>query len=274
MNNDIHELLPQPFAWCDIPAGEVVIKYGLGFWKKPEYRVEYKITHTRKFYVDKFRISKYPITNAQYDFFLNHKSGATNPIWWDFSKDAQRWWNDVNQNQVVYSPERFPKTRFDGLEMPRTNLTWYDAVAFCRFLSDLIGENIHLPTEQQWQYASQGNDERTYPWGNNWDETCCNNTELGTRGVTPVTQFECKGDSPYEVVDMVGNVWEWCSTEYDNGNIPITQSNNFRYYVKRGGSWGMPKSNSKDILCTYVRDKGKPHEWLNFYTGMRIVLSI
>jgi formylglycine-generating enzyme required for sulfatase activity len=94
-----------------------------------------------------------------------------------------------------------------------------------------------LPTEQQWQHAAQGDDGRLYPWGNVWAAERCNNgigKNWQTCGTTPVKHYEGKGDSPFGVVDMGGNVWEWCLTRYDTNETKL-EGRNMR--VTRGGSW-------------------------------------
>jgi formylglycine-generating enzyme required for sulfatase activity len=56
------------------------------------------------------------------------------------------------------------------MEYPVVGVSWFEAVAFCRWLREVTDdETVVLPTEQQWQRAAQGDDERIYPWGNDWD---------------------------------------------------------------------------------------------------------
>ena len=115
-------------------------------------------------------------------------------------------------------------------------VSWYEAIAFCQWLGEMTGENITLPTEVQWQYAAQGDDGRKYPWGDEWDCQRCNNSvsPCDSNVTTPVRQYEGRGDSPFGVVDMSGNVWEWCRTDYESGSNKIEGGNR---RVLRGGSW-------------------------------------
>jgi formylglycine-generating enzyme required for sulfatase activity len=94
-----------------------------------------------------------------------------------------------------------------------------------------------LPTQAQWRYAAQGDDGRHYPWGNEWDNTHCNHNvnRQGIGKTTPVQQFEGRGDSPFGVVDMAGNVWEWCLTEYVGKKNDVNSTATER--VLHGGSW-------------------------------------
>lgn len=114
-----------------------------------------------------------------------------------------------------------------GDDFPRTDVSWYEAVAFCRWLTEkaLIlhpsGTSDHweirLPSEQEWQRAAQGNDGREYPWGNRFDKARANTFESGIGAATPVTRFT-GGASPFGVMDMCGNVWEWCLTDLNTGS--------------------------------------------------------
>jgi formylglycine-generating enzyme required for sulfatase activity len=115
----------------------------------------------------------------------------------------------------------------------------------------VTGENISLPTEQQWQRAAQGDTNWSYPWGNEFDKNWCNwNTR---RGTTPVTLYEYIGDSPFKVVDLAGNVWEWCRTDFDNGIQDDYGVAKFR--LLRGGSWSVI---NESILRTDYRLKHNP----------------
>ncbi|HRF97932.1 MAG TPA: SUMF1/EgtB/PvdO family nonheme iron enzyme, partial [Aggregatilineales bacterium] len=81
----VYDLLPQSFEWVHIPAGKVTIGYG--DWESNQYVVK----RTQDFHIDSYAISKYPVTNAQYDVFVKHPDGYKNPKWWEYSDEAKAW---------------------------------------------------------------------------------------------------------------------------------------------------------------------------------------
>lgn len=236
--------LPEPFRWIDIPGKD-------------------------------YSISKYPITNAQYARFIE-TGGYNERRWWtetgwdarlkglvlDYSKGE-----GVATDTPWTEPRFWNDSKWNGANYPVVGVTWYEAVAFCQWLSEVSGENIMLPTEEQWQYAAQGDDGRTYPWGNEWDCTRCNNSvePCQSDGTTPVQQYEGKGDSPFGVVDMSGNVWEWCLTDYDQKTNDLNSDTQYR--VIHGGGWFY--FTKADCRCTF-RYYDVPYGCYNF-RGFRIV---
>jgi formylglycine-generating enzyme required for sulfatase activity len=192
--------------WVDIPAGSVTIE-------------DEDINYSEEYYVEAFRISKYPVTYAQFQAFINVPDGFRNGAWRqglarrEYGPGLQKWSIDNH---------------------PRENVTWYDAVAFCRWLSDKTRLAISLPTEQQWQRAAQGDDGRAYPWGDAFDSGRCNTWESGIDRTTPVDQYP-NGASQYGVYDMAGNVAEWCLNK--GGNPENTDLAGSAWRVVRGGSW-------------------------------------
>jgi hypothetical protein len=178
-----------------------------------------------------YSIAKYPVTNAQFKLFMDAK-GYENKQWWTEAGWKQR------MTQQWIQPGYWTDKKWNESEKPVVAITWYVAVAYCLWLSKVTSEQIMLPTADQWQYAAQGDDDRQYPWGNDWDCQRCNNSASPCKsdGTTPVWQYEGKGDSPFGVVDMVGNVWELCLTEIPDRTNDI-QGSDLAMRVIRGGSW-------------------------------------
>jgi len=105
---------------------------------------------------------------------------------------------------------------------PIVNVTWFDAAAF----ADWAG--LALPGEAQWEKAARGTDGRAYPWGDEWDATKCRNSVDGRAEHTSPVGAYPNGASPYDVLDMSGNVWEWCADWYNDEK---------KERVLRGGGW-------------------------------------
>jgi len=168
-------------------------------------------------YLDAFYMDETPVTNAEYKCFLDAHPNHPAPRHWDRERRA------------------FPLRQADH---PVVYVSWYDAHAYARWAGK------ELPTEAQWEKAARGTDARLYPWGNEFDPDRCNSWEYGIRAITAVTQYAPQGNSPYGVIDMVGNVWEWCADRYDAEYYMSSPSHNptgpltglFR--VLRGGAWG------------------------------------
>lgn len=219
----IEDILPQPFAWIEIPGGR-------GTLKTSSKSVTLEIP------TESYWMAKYPVTNGQFRKFVE-AGGYREERWWT----KQGW--ELRQSESWTEPSYWNNGEYNGVEQPVVGVSWYEAVAFCSWLNSLRAVHepplqdmqVMLPTEAQWQYAAQGDDGREYPWGNGFDQSRCNTKESGIGKTTPVTRYEGKGDSFFGVVDMAGNVWEWCLTDYDQHTNDVNSDANRR--VLRGGSW-------------------------------------
>lgn len=176
--------------WCDVQSGQTLID---------ELDSQTKAKQ-RKVYVESFRMSKYPITQNQYEVFCSEIDGYKNTKWWEYSQEAYNW--------RVNNPDPKP-VRFKGDERPREMVNWYDALAFCKWLSFKLNTNVTLPSAIQWQRAARGDDSRVYPWGNVFDKNRCNTRESEIKMTSLVMRYT-NGISPFNIYDMAGNVWEWC----------------------------------------------------------------
>lgn len=214
------QTLPE-IDWCDIPTGKVLVEQNGR--KAPQT-------------VEAFRISKYPVTNAQYRVFLDAPDGYEDDRWWNYAPHILQWHRD---NPTPMEPA------FAGDWHPRNNITWYEAMAFCKWLGTKSGLPITLPSETQWVRAAQGDWPRPFPWGKKFDASRCNTRESGLRSTTPVTCYG-GGISPYGVYDMTGNVWEWCTTWRKDAS-----TNNEVGRMVRGGSFVSPQDRS-DINSYFI----------------------
>jgi formylglycine-generating enzyme required for sulfatase activity len=198
-----------------------------------------------------FYISRFPITNAQYEAFAPSHASKRAP------------WADQN-HPVVY-------------------VTWNDADAFCKWLSRKEGKIYRLPTEAEWEYAARGDDDRVFPWGQwnpaiqvanfadasttfPWRDPSIND---GYPESSPVGSFP-RGASPFGVEDLAGNVYEWCLDWYEpyKGREVMNPrpGTGGRQRVCRGGSW---KSRISSLRTT-ARAFNEPGYFSNDF-GFRIV---
>jgi serine/threonine-protein kinase len=190
-----------------IPAGE----FAMG---SDSYNTDEKPAH--KIQLDAFYIDKYEVTNALYKTCV----------------DADACLPPENKSSTTRS-SYYGNSEFD--DFPVIYITWDMANTYCNW------RGAHLPTEAQWEKAARGTDGRTYPWGENIDETFANyNFSMGD--TTAVGSYE-SGKSPYGVYDMSGNVWEWVADWYSESYYMDSPLNNpmgpdvGTYRVLRGGSW-------------------------------------
>jgi formylglycine-generating enzyme required for sulfatase activity len=99
----------------------------------------------------------------------------------------------------------YPGNRWPGENMPRVNVTWFEAHAFC------LQRGSRLPTEVEWEYAARGPDGWLYSWGNDWNIAFVSSVgDTGPRSVGSVANIT----SWVGAADMTGNVWEWTSSLY------------------------------------------------------------
>ena len=167
----------------------------------------------RQVWLDAFEIMKYPLTNQQYKAFLD--AAPNHP--------APEDWRD----------RTYPQGKPNH---PAINITWHDAQTCAAWYG------MQLPTEAQWEKAARGTDARIYPWGDKFDKGKCNTIESGIKDTAPIDRYP-KGASPYGVIDMAGNVFEWCADWFDadyykaapDRNPPGPETGKAK--VLRGGSW-------------------------------------
>jgi hypothetical protein len=173
-----------------------------------------------------YRIARYPVTCAQFQAFTEAADGYRNADWWrNLHPEARK-----QQGKGPGDPY------FKFANHPREMVSWYEALAFCRWLSTKPGyeASVRLPTEVEWERAARGTDGRKYPWGNEFESARCNTHESGIGQTSAVGLFP-EGASPCGALDMSGNVWEWTLTEYTSRESSNVSSDAPR--VLRGGSW-------------------------------------
>ena len=184
---------PSGMVW--IPAGEFLMGSNpdhvqqAAEWCKCGVRQFEDELYMRQVQVQGFYIDKYEVTNRQFQAFADAIGYRTDA---EKKNEARTWRTEFTAGKESH---------------PVVWMSWNDAQAYCEWAGK------RLPTEAEWEKAARGDDARLWPWGNDWDNRRLNAGEGGRKTTTPVGSF-ANGASPYGVMDMAGNVWEWVNDWY------------------------------------------------------------
>ncbi len=176
-----------------------------------------------------YALAKTLVTNRQYKAFVD-ATGRKAPGHWD-------------EGKIPAGKEYHPVV----------NVRWDDAQAFCRWAG------LRLPSEAEWEKGARGMDGREYPWGNEKPDDKRCNFAMNVKDTTAVGRYPA-GASPYGMLDMAGNVWEWCEDWYDSEH---------KERVLRGGSWGVESRSVRSAN----RDRDIP-DLRNDVVGFRCARSL
>lgn len=190
-----------------------------------------------------FSIERTPVTNRQFAEFLKAKGpGAKNGFYDPDDGDARI---HIRGGQWTADP--------GAEQLPVVEPTWYGAREYCRWAGR------RLPTEAEWEKAARGTDGRRFPWGNAQPDQTRAHYSAGWREFVPVGSRP-SGASPYGLLDMAGNAWEWTSSAYkpypynagDGRENPDGE-------VERSTRGGGQDSGGEEITTTY-RGRGLSRE--------------
>ena len=289
--------------WCYVPPGPFVMG-------------EDKEQHRNESITEGYLIGRYPITNAQFRAFVE-AGGYRERQYWTEAERARIWAEgEIKARQDDQSREGAYDygEPFNLPNHPLVGVTWYEALAFCRWLTEelriadcglrvwrggrvktlnleLEALRVRLPSEAEWEKAARGGEQipdlqsqipewmenpslgRVYPWGGEADPNRANYDDTGVGTTSAVGCFP-DGASPYGVLDMAGNVWEWTRSlykgyPYDPGDgRENLEAGLDALRVVRGGSVVSPRL---DARCAYRVGLDPDFGWYNL--GFRVVVS-
>jgi len=214
-----------------------------------------------KYKLKNFEISKFPVTNMWFDEFIKAGGYSKKEFW---TSDGFQWLNSNQYNE----PEYWLNKKLNCSNFPVTGVSWYEAMAFTKWLTDSMNDGFiyKLPSETEWEAAACGFEQRMYPWGDEYENYLCNNSESGIGTVATVGIFK-KGDTPEGVSDLSGNVWEWTETLFTFSKISSDIHGEIRskkadkkvnLLIVRGGSWDLGpefcRNTSTNKLTEYYRN--------------------
>jgi len=229
------------------PPGMIFIPEGyfqMGTSSGKEDEAPLHFVYTKAFFIDKHEVS-----NARYMEFVE----AT-----DYEKPE--FWEDKTLNLPDH---------------PVIGVSWHDAMAYAKW------KKRRLPTEAEWEKSARGNDDRLWPWGGKFDKgfffyfVNIFGEDDNYKKTAPINYYQ-SGASPFGVLNMSGNVWEWCLDWYDENFYRVSPEldpqgppGKGTYKVLRGGSY----LNSIDGVQVVRRSRNRPHIRNEIY-GFRTVLPV
>ncbi|MBD3374127.1 SUMF1/EgtB/PvdO family nonheme iron enzyme [candidate division KSB1 bacterium] len=274
-------------VWCHIPGGSFQMGNNKGLYdEEPVHQVT----------LDDFYMSRYPVTQAQFTMFVDAE-GYNNVGYWPEAKDANVWHDgrvkgrwDENWRE---KPE-FYGSIFSLGNHPVVGITWYEALAFCRWLDEQLREKneiivwhegeitttkipsgfrVILPSEAEWEYAAHGGKNYEYLWG---DEITPDHANYGDTDIGATSAAGCfpKGENDYGLLDMSGNVWEWSRSH--KTDYPYVPKKGSEELGAGSGTRRILRGGSFNFIAALCRCGSRNFDFPNLrvrYYGFRLVLS-
>ncbi|MBN1889888.1 MAG: SUMF1/EgtB/PvdO family nonheme iron enzyme, partial [Thermoflexales bacterium] len=314
-SEEVRQRLSLPdILWADIPSGTLEMGSPEGetfctprgqqdapdeneYWRDEEAH----IIQPQLCKLPTYALSAYPITVAQFQPFIQDPEGWAKDQWW--TKDGLAY----RRNKKTPPLWNDPKWGIDN--HPVVGITWYAAVAYCRWLTWRLQTSgkikqeslVRLPTETEWEWAARGPESHHWPWGNDWRPGACNSAEIYVAFKKDGTPIRAEIDPDQEnetggrtsavgmfhsgvnwtgtVYDMAGNVREWCTTkgqDYSDYYPSLTGQDEWANDYLAGNVARVIRGGSFDLFARFVRGAartwGDPDhgEWTQ---GFRCVLA-
>jgi len=203
LRGKIKEKIPLPVTDC-LEEDMVFIPAGIASICNDPACGDESLMYKKRVY--SFYIDRYPVTNLQYKHFIDMTGYKSSGNWYEYFTEGKE-------------------------KHPVTGVSYNDAMAYASWLGK------RLPSEGEWERAARGDERVKYPWGNRWDQKKLNSAEGNSLETTGVDNYP-GGASPYGVMDMLGNVWEWTSDYYfKEPGVTFDHPDPEREITIRGGDW-------------------------------------
>jgi len=201
-------------------------------------------------FLDAFYVARFKVTNADYSRFMAAGGYGESSFWaaggfGEYGTAPRHWESEIYHGGGTVGGDDFPVV----------GVSWFEASAYCAWVSSETGQRYRLPTEAEWEKAARGDDQRRFSWGAAIDGSYANyefSDDPFEPGITPVGYFDgtehdgfqtSANVSPYGAHGMIGNVWEWASDWFDGAYYsdspatnPIGPESGISR-VLRGGGW-------------------------------------
>ena len=248
--------------WRYVPGGH----YRIGGWEEGAPEATLELPH--------YWMACLPITVAQFAPFVAK----------GYSADAERWWTPEGwkEHQKAQQPYRKVEAGRHEPNQPVTIITWYEATAFCTWLTERLGDFlpegyvVRLPTEAEWEAAASADGNggrRAYPWGE--EEATPEQAIYAIHQLNAPAPVGCcpAGAAACGALDLAGNVWEWTCSSYKAypQDAAVTRerfTTNDLDVPLRGGSY----YGDKTYVRCGTRNWNDPYYW-NFYLGFRVIVA-
>lgn len=211
-----------------------------GSYRMGEESDKHKVTITRS-----FAVGKYPVTVEEWYRFVDAKSVVKKePMSVHFGAEGDG--SEVKPYvEQEYPPHRPSDNGWVGITLPVTNVSWFDAQDYVRWLSAETGLTYRLLTEAEWEYVCRAGTTTEYYWGNELGNNNCNCQDSGSKwSCKRASRVGSFAPNAFGVHDMLGNVWEWVQDHWHNNyegapqdEVAWTYGGNQQSRVVRGGSW-------------------------------------
>jgi len=260
---------PHDLEQLYIPSGAFTMgstkkerEYAYGLDKEVTRRYGWYEKETRRTpRTDSFCMDRRPVTNGQYKIFVDetgHKLPYITAAAYQLQGFLVHPYNKVKE--FLWRGDSFPTGRKNH---PVVLVSYHDAVTYCEWKGNKLWAKYRLPTEEEWEKAARGTDGRIFPWGIKWiAENLNSGAHAGS--TTSVNEFPL-GKSPYGLYDMVGNTFEWTSTQWGGSS----DDNETPKRVLKGCSWDdLPGT------CRVAMRHGRPASSKHILIGFRCVSDL